>query len=157
MYTKRFKIAKWFIVANYLVIPLSFFFSIFFLYFAIPRWDYNFRSDIVLSILFALAGIGFAIGGIYSMRIVPRLRDTILVTDAKIIHEHFNGSMTQLYWKENFTLRERTLLGRLELISRDGQRKIMVENQLEHFQELKELIQKKWRENQEIKFDQQLP
>jgi hypothetical protein len=148
LYPKRFKISKWFVVANYLVIPLCFFFSIFFFYYAIPRWEYMFRSDIVISVFFALCGIGFAIAGVYSLRIVPSLRETVVVTDAKIVYEHSNGTTTQLFWKDNFSIREHFLLGRLELTSRDGQRTIRVEHQLENFQELRDLVQKKWLENQ---------
>jgi hypothetical protein len=145
METKKFTISKWFVIANYFTIPGSFVFAIFFIFGPLFLW----HSSLIEKVLYCIMGIGFFVCGIYSIKIVPQMKDTIHISESQIMREHStDGTFTSIWWKENFTVRNRPFLGRLELISQDGQRVVMIEHQTEKFQEIYELINVKLIEKQ---------
>ena len=76
------------------------------------------------------------------------MKEVVHVSENQIMHEHSDGTFTTIWWKENFEIRDRQLLGRLELISQDGQRIIKIEHQIDGHQEICELITAKLMEKQ---------
>jgi len=140
MGTKRFAISKWFVIANYLSIPGAFILAGYFILGPLFLW----HGSPIEIIFYSLAGIGLIVGGIYSIKIVPQLKDSIHISESQIMRENSaDGTFTSIWWRENFTVRNRGLLGRLELISQDGQRIVMIEHQTERFQEICEVINAK--------------
>ncbi|MFT3894619.1 MAG: hypothetical protein QM730_23570 [Anaerolineales bacterium] len=154
MMPRRFKFSPWFVIGNYSIIPLCFLLSAFFLFFGVPAWLRETPVNYGAVVMLAISGIGFAIGGGYYIRIIPRLREEILVTDTGIVQEHADGATTQLRWDEDFTVRNRAFLGRIELTSLDQKRTIMLEQQLDNYQELLHIINAKSFEKQNIRFYQ---
>lgn len=128
METKKFAISKWFVIANYFIIPVSFVFTVFFILGPLFLWH---GSPIEITV-YSIMGIGFFVGGIYSIKFVPQMKDTIRISERQIMREHSaDGTFISIWWRENFTVRNRQFLGRLELISQDGQRVVMIEHQTE--------------------------
>ena len=145
METKKFAISKWFIMANYFVIPVSFVFAAFFILGPLFLW----HGSPIEIIVYSIVGIGFFMGGIYSIKIVPHMKDSIHISESQIMREHLaDGTFTSIWWRENFTVRNRAFLGRLDVISQDGQRIVMIEQQTERFQEICDLINAKLIEKQ---------
>jgi len=146
MTTKSYKIAKWFVVANYITIVGSLFFAAFLGLEAIVMWE----TALPAAVFVGIVAIGFAIGIFYSISILPRMRETIHVTDQQISYEYSNGNITAISWGEDFVVKNRLFLGRVDLSSKDGQRVIKLEQQLAGYQELLEFITAKLDEKQSL-------
>lgn len=145
METKKFKISKRFIIKNYVIIVVLFISAMHFMFGPVFLWHSSTKEIIVNCIL----GIIFSAGAIYSIKIVPQLKDSILISDSQIMREHSaDGSFTSIWWSENFTIRKHRFLERLELISQDGSRVVKIEYQTEGFKEICELISAKLIEKQ---------
>jgi len=140
MASRNFRVAKWFVVANY--ITLLFCFPIVFLFFygASDMWNQRQYPGAFLSGIF---GVSFIVGAIYTIRILPRFKETVLVTESEITHKLADGTSITISWEDGFQLRNRPLLGRLEVISVDGLRTIRLEHQLNGFEELLVFIKTK--------------
>ena len=76
------------------------------------------------------------------------MKEVIHLSDDQIMHEHSDGTFTTILWKENFEIRERQFLGRLELISQDQQRKIKIEHQIDGYEEICSFMITKLKERQ---------
>jgi hypothetical protein len=144
MATKSFKIAKWYVIANYFTIVGCFIIGLFFIIVLVGSGDGFPR--VAATFIFVM-GICFIVGGIYSISIVPRMKETVQISENQIMHEHPDGTSIAIGWQENFKIRNRPLLGRLELISPDGQRIIKIEQQIDGYKELVEFIIAKQEEN----------
>jgi hypothetical protein len=145
MIQKSYKIAKWFEIANYLFIPVSFAFAIMFGYIAFIEWIPVALGPSLISIFMA---IFFIFCGIYSIRILPQFKEIIHITNEQILQEHIDKFSTSIRWDENFGVKHRPFLGRLDLISQDGQRIIKIEQQLGGYNELIKFISTKMREKE---------
>ncbi|GEM_PF-4662507 len=145
MTTQKYKIAQWFIIVNYVVIGFSFLFALFFVYITVTSLNSLISSSILM---FLLAAVGFIAAGIYSIKILPRLRETIIITGDQISMEHVDGSITAISFKEDFKIINRPFLGRLDLVSQDGGRVIRLEQQLSGYEEILSVISCKLREKQ---------
>lgn len=146
MTTRSFKIAKWFVVANYLAIVFSFIFALLFLYQAVITWSH---TAYVTAFFFTLAAVGWVVGCTYSIGILPRFRETVHVSEQQIIHELADGTSIAISWSEDFKIKNRPVLGRLELVSQDGLRTVKLEHQLSGYQELLGFIDAKLKLRQE--------
>ncbi len=140
---KEFKIARSFIIANYAMIPFLFLMALFFLYRVLFNRQSLDAANSQTSFLFFVAAIAAIAAGIYCIRILPRLSDKTILTDSGIRCEHSDGSVTEILWEENYNIKQRIFLGRIEISSSDGQRTILLENQLENFQDLVKLLNAK--------------
>jgi hypothetical protein len=145
METRKYSISKWHILCNYFSIPI-YFASAFFIFLSIASWPpespFLFMSMVIFFVFFLA-------GGVYSIKIVPEMKDSIHISENQIMRENSaEGTFTTIWWKENFTVRNRKFLGRLELISQDGQRVVKIEHQTERFQEICNLVYAKWIEKQ---------
>ncbi len=135
---RSFKVAAWFIWMNYALIPLSILFAALMLGALWGTWA---TAAIPAKVLFAGVGVGFIAGAIYTIRILPRFREVITVTDAALVQRLANGDSVSISWEDEIVLRNRAFLGRLEVIGGYGARMIQLEHQLTDYQELVALIQ----------------
>jgi uncharacterized protein (DUF58 family) len=145
MTPKSFRIAKWFVVANYLTIAGSFIIALLFVVTVVLASDLISRWQVLI---FVIGAVGFVIGGIYSINILPRLKATVYVSEKQISYELADGDSVSISWEEDFEVRNRPFLGRLELISQDGQRVVQLEQQLSKYDDLLGLIDAKIRAKQ---------
>ncbi len=143
MATRRYKIAKWFVIANYLFIPFSFVLAIASMIGAFTFWR---DAELATSAVVLLFSIGWIAGGLYSIRILPGMKETIQISDEKIIQEHSDGTLTAISWKEGFKVKNHPFLGRLDVISMDGEKIIRIEQQLKMYREVVEFIEMKYQE-----------
>ena len=79
--------------------------------------------------------------GLYQIRIAPRLRDTITVSESHITQQFANGSSVSMQWDEISVIQARNFLGRIELVSKDSDKTIFIEYQLKDFSKLVAIIQ----------------
>ncbi len=141
MEAKKFAVSKWFVIANYIAIAGSFVFAALFILRPILVWQ---EVSSVPALGLITIGLCFLAGGIYSISIVPQMKDIVHISESQIMRENAaEGTFTTIWWKENFTVRNRQFLGRLELISQDGQRIVKIEHQTENFQQICEFIKAK--------------
>ena len=138
METIKFNISKWYVIANYFSIVGCPIFAAFFLLGPFFLWH---DSSLIELSIFLFFGVFFIVGGICSISILPQMKDSVYISENQIMREYSaDGTFTIIQWKENFTIRNRLFLGRLELISQDGQRIVKIEHQTERYQEIYEFI-----------------
>ncbi len=140
MTSKRYTIAKWFIVLNYFCIVFAILFVVLFVLNIISSIRAGALSSIN-SFIFATILIGGS--GIYSVMILPRMRGSILVSDQGITQEFKDGSSIVISWQEPFVIKERQFLGRVDLIPSDKNRVIKIEKQIKKYDELMDFIWRK--------------
>jgi hypothetical protein len=83
----------------------------------------------------------FVLLGLYQIKIVPRLFDTIAITESRIAQQSPNGHSVSMQWDDIASIRERDFLGRLELVSKASGKTIFIEYQLNDFPKLVYMIQ----------------
>ena len=129
-------IAKSYVSTNYFIIVIFPILGLGFMTRSIGDWGGSLLLDVIPHFLFGAVLIA---RGIYSISILPRMKDIVHVSEQQITQERPDGTSTTISWDENFETR-RNFLGRLELIGQDGQRIIKLERQLDGYLELVEFI-----------------
>lgn len=146
----EFKISKWTIISNYIMIPVCFIIAAFFILGSL----FLFQGSIFSIIFFFILGFSFIAGAIYAIKTLPQLKDIIHISETQIMRENSSdGSFISINWDEDFTLRNRQFLGRLDLISQDGERIVKIEHQTKDFQVICDFINMKLMEKQQNYFD----
>jgi len=138
MENRDFKVAAWFVWMNYALIPLSLLLAAFMYWALVATWS---SASVAQMVLIAVVGSGFLAGAIYTIKIIPRFRETITVTDEALIQRLAGGVCVTITWNEEIVLRNRVFLGRLEVIGGYGERMIKLEHQLAGYHDLVALIQ----------------
>lgn len=140
MTERHFKVATWFVWMNFVLIPLSFVFAG---VMVMALWSTWATATIPQKGLYIVVGGGFFAGALYTIRTIPRYREVITVTDTSLIQKLANGDSVSIAWDEEIVLRNRAVLGRLEVIGGYGARMIQIEHQLKDYSVLVALIQTK--------------
>ncbi len=73
---------------------------------------------------------------IYLIRILPRLKETITITDTEIIQHLISGSEILIRWDKIARFKNHYYLNRLDIISKDLEQTIRVEHQIEDYNDL---------------------
>ncbi|MGC1374641.1 MAG: hypothetical protein WA821_00350 [Anaerolineales bacterium] len=136
MRTKKYMFAKSYASTNYLIIVIFLVMGLGFMIQSMMARGGSLLLDVMPPFLM---GAGFLARGIYSISILPRMKEIVYVSEQQITQERPDGTSTTISWNENFETR-RNFLGRLELVSQDGQRIIKLERQLDGYPELVEFI-----------------
>ena len=80
--------------------------------------------------------------GVYYITILPRLQETITITQTHITQNFANGSNISMAWEEIVTAISRPFLSRVDLISSSPHRVIRIETQIQGFRLLMEIVNK---------------
>lgn len=83
--------------------------------------------------------------GYYCIDIWPKIHASITLTEEQIIQRFRNGTTIAINWRDIARVKGRTFLGRLEIYSREGDRVIHVEAQIDGFGEIVEQLRKRVR------------
>jgi hypothetical protein len=79
---------------------------------------------------------------VYMISILPKLKDSISLSETGITHYLHNGNSVRIGWHEIEKIKNSYGMGRLELIAKNPDRKIQIEHQINQFQTLVQEIER---------------